>query len=154
MLTVVPLSFQDACAAVDRLHRHHRRPQGHKFSIGLTNSAGTVVGVAIVGRPVARALDDGLTLEVTRLATDGTPNACSRLYGTARQVGMRLGYHRIITYTRADEPGTSLRAAGFTRVADLPARPGWDTPSRRRAGRGTDGVARTLWEVTFRPVPR
>ncbi|MFJ4642759.1 XF1762 family protein [Streptomyces bobili] len=77
------MSSAQACAFVDEIHRHHARPQGHKFSIGLLDATGTRVGVAIVGRPVARHLDDGWTLEVTRPATDGSPDACSALYSAA-----------------------------------------------------------------------
>ncbi|MFD4401029.1 XF1762 family protein [Kitasatospora sp. NPDC058478] len=146
-LTITPLGFREACEAVERLHRHHRRPRGHKFSIGV--AAGTeLVGVAIIGRPVARAFDDGWTLEVTRLATDGTPNSCSALYGAAWRAARACGYRRMITYTHASEPGTSLRAAGWRRVGDRAPRSGWDTPSRPRQDRGLDNVARTLWETT------
>lgn len=147
VLTVVPLSFDAACAAVDRLHRHHRRPQGHKFSIGLL-AGGALCGVAIVGRPVSRALDDGLTAEVTRVATDGTANACSALYGAAWRSARAMGYRRLITYTQDGESGASLRAVGWRRAAELSPRRGWDTPSRRRGDRGTDRVARVLWEIT------
>ena len=67
----------------------------------------------MVGRPVARHSDDGWTLEVTRLATDGAPNACSSLYGAAWRVCREMGYSRCITYILADEPGTSLKASGW-----------------------------------------
>lgn len=144
-LTVIPLAFADACTVVDRLHRHHRKPQGHKWSHGVVDEAGTVHGVAIVGRPVARLLDDGLTVEVTRVATDGFPNACSALYGAAWKKA-RVDHWRAITYTQDGESGASLRAAGWRLVAELNRRRGWDTPSRRREDRGADGVAREMWE--------
>ena len=70
-------------------------------------------GVAICGRPVARYLDDGLTLEILRCCTDGTDNACSKLYGACCRIGFDMGYERIVTYTLATESGASLRAAGF-----------------------------------------
>jgi hypothetical protein len=140
------MTFAEACAEVDRLHRHHRKPQGHKFSIGVEDQAGLLRGVAIVGRPVARMLDDGRTVEVTRVATDGTPNACSALYGAAWQTAKASGHYRIITYTQDGESGASLRALSWLRVAELSPRKGWDTPSRRRGDRGTDNVARILWE--------
>lgn len=76
---------------------------------------GTIcAGVAICGRPVARYLDDGLTLEILRCCTEGTGNACSKLYGACCRIGFFMGYDRIITYTLASETGASLRAAGFT----------------------------------------
>jgi hypothetical protein len=146
-LTVVPLAFDAACAVVTRLHRHHRRPQGHKFSVGLL-ADGALCGAAIVGRPVARAFDDGLTAEVTRVATDGTANACSALYGAAWRTARGMGYRRLITYTQDGESGASLRAVGWRRAAELSPRRGWDTPARRREDRGTDRVARVLWEIT------
>ena len=74
---------------------------------------GRLAGVAIVGRPVSRYLDDGLTLEVNRLCTDGTKNACSFLYGAAARAAKVLGYHRIVTYILDTESGVSLRASGW-----------------------------------------
>ncbi|MEU7894196.1 XF1762 family protein [Nonomuraea sp. NPDC049152] len=145
-LTVVPITLQTARAFIAWSHRHLMPPQGAKYAIGL-NSDTTLVGVVVAGRPVARSFDDGLTIEVTRLSTDGTPNACSALLGAAWRAARAMGYRRLITYTLADEPGTSLRAAGLRRVADRPARPGWDTPSRRRTDHGADGVDRVLWEI-------
>ncbi|MFD1935131.1 XF1762 family protein [Nonomuraea mangrovi] len=146
-LTVVPITLQTARAFIAWSHRHLMPPQGAKYAIGL-NSDTTLVGVVVAGRPVARVFDDGLTIEVTRLSTDGTPNACSALLGAAWRAAHAMGYRRLITYTLADEPGTSLRAAGLRRIADRPARSGWDTPSRRRTARGADGVDRVLWEIT------
>ncbi|MGW4810519.1 XF1762 family protein [Kitasatospora cineracea] len=146
-LTVIPLTLAQARGYVTAHHRHHRPPQGHKFSIGAVTEGGALAGVAIIGRPVARAYDDGLTAEVTRLATDGTPNACSALYGAAWRTARGMGYRRLITYTQADESGASLRAVGWRRAAELSPRRGWDTPSRRREDRGTDRVARVLWEI-------
>lgn len=119
---------------------------GHKFSVGVANDD-VLVGVAIVGRPVARHLDDGQTLEVTRTATDGTANVNSMLYGACWRVASGLGYRRLLTYTQAGENGASLRAAGWRVIAERPARPGWDRPSRPREDRGTAGIPRTLWEA-------
>jgi hypothetical protein len=89
-LRTVPVTFAQACQFVADWHRHHRPPVGHKFSLGVAD-AEVLVGVAIVGRPVARMLDDGLTLEVTRVATDGSRNACSLLYAAAWQAAKALG---------------------------------------------------------------
>ncbi|MFE7116511.1 XF1762 family protein [Streptomyces sp. NPDC057654] len=103
--------------------------------------------VAIVGRPVARHLDDGATLEVTRTASDGTRNTNSLLYGTAWRAARALGYRRLITYTQAGESGASLRSAGWRILAHRPPRPGRHTPSRPRTDRGTAHTARTLWQA-------
>lgn len=146
-LRLVPVSFQQAAEFVAAWHRHHPPPVGHKFSIGAA-AGETLVGVAMVGRPVARHLDDGLTLEVNRTATDGTPNVNSLLYAAAWRACKALGYQRLITYTQAGETGSSLRAAGYRIVAELPARRGWSTPSRPRESRHPVGLVRTLWEAS------
>lgn len=144
-LALTPVSFADACAFVAKHHRHNKPPVGHKFSIGV-ESHGRLVGVAMVGRPVARMLDDGLTLEVNRTATDGTLNANSMLYGAAWRAAKALGYRRLITYTQHEESGASLRAAGWRVIAERKPTPGWSRPSRPRHDRGSDNVQRTLWE--------
>ncbi|WP_326550148.1 XF1762 family protein [Micromonospora sp. NBC_01813] len=105
-----------------------------------------LVGVAVVGRPVARLLDDGLTLEVTRVATDGTRNANSLLYAAAWQAARALGYRRLVTYTQDGESGASLRASGWRIVASRPPQPGWSRPSRPRVDHGTADIARSRWE--------
>lgn len=146
-LRLVPVSFSDACEFVASWHRHHQPPIGHKFSVGVADEDGLLRGVAMVGRPVARHYDDGLTLEVNRTATDGTENANSMLYGAAWRAAKALGFSRLITYTQAGESGASLRAAGWRVVAERSERKGWTTPSRPRGDRGVDGVQRTLWEA-------
>ena len=113
MLEITTMTLKEANAYVEQHHRHHGPVVGHKFSIGCSNGE-EIVGVAIVGRPVSRHLDDGWTLEVNRLCTDGTPNACSMLYGAAARIAKEMGYEKIITYILESEPGTSLRAAGWT----------------------------------------
>ena len=112
MLSLVPVSLKDANAFVAAHHRHHKPTRGHKFSIGCA-AEGRLVGVAIMGRPVSRYLDNGLTLEVTRLCTTDEKNACSMLYAAAARAAKAMGYKKIITYTLESEPGVSLRAAGW-----------------------------------------
>lgn len=129
-MKIVPITFRDACAFVDQHHRHHRRPQDHKFSVAAEHE-GRIVGVAIVGRPVSRHLDDGRTLEVTRLCTLDVPNAASKLYSAARRAAAALGYKRCITYTLQSESGVSLRAAGWTEDA-ASAGGSWSRPGRIR----------------------
>lgn len=132
-MTIVPLTLRDARSYVDRVHRHHRAPQGGLLAIGLADGA-DIVGCVIVGRPVARALDDGWMAEVTRLATDGSKNACSMLYAAAWRAARAMGYRRLMTYTLATEPGTSLVAAGWRPVGEVRGR-SWTTPSRPRIDR-------------------
>lgn len=106
-----PIALKDANAFVALLHRHHKPVVGHKYSIGLAN--GKLRGVVIVGRPVSRHQDDGMTLEVTRCCTDGIKNGCSTLYRAAWRVALNLGFRRLITYTLPSEGGASLRGSGF-----------------------------------------
>jgi len=112
-LELAPITLKAARAFVREHHRHHRPPAGGLFALAATRS-GRIVGVAIVGRPSARNAQDGRTAEVTRLCTDGTPNACSLLYGWARRAAQVLGYRRLLTYTLPAEGGASLRASGWT----------------------------------------
>lgn len=146
-LHLVPIRSRDARNFVAMWHRHHPPPAGQIFAIGAADNTGTLRGVAIVGRPIARHYDNGQTLEVTRTATDGTHNTNSLLYGAAWRATKALGYTRLITYTQAGETGASLRAAGWTVIAQRPARPGWTCPSRPRAAATTDHIPRTLWEA-------
>ncbi|MFF5719344.1 XF1762 family protein [Streptomyces buecherae] len=146
-LHLVPVRSREAKEFVRLWHRHHRPPAGQIFSVGAADETGTLRAVAVVGRPVARHLDDGTTLEVTRTASDGTPNANSLLYGAAWRAAKGLGYRRLITCTQAGESGASLRGAGWRVLAHRPPRPGWDRPSRPRTDQGTAQIARTLWQA-------
>ena len=144
-MEIRPISLKFAKEFVLLNHRHNKPPVGHKFSVGLFNND-ICVGVAIAGRPVARMLDDGVTLEVIRTCTDGTRNANSMLYGAIVRAATALGYRKCVTYTQHDESGASLRGAGWTPVAELKARAGWDTPSRPRENIGSGNVNRIRWE--------
>lgn len=128
--TIVPVTLRAANAYVTRYHRHHKPARGHRFSVGLAEGE-QLVGVAIIGRPVARGCDPILTAEVLRLCTDGTINACSALYGAAARAAKALGYTRIQTYTLATEPGTSLRAAGWRDEGLVRGRP-WEHSTERQ----------------------
>ena len=112
MLTLIPVSLAQANEFVRQHHRHHKPVAGHKFSIGCAEN-GRLCAVAIVGRPVSRYLDDGFTLEVNRLCSDGTKNACSILYAAAARAAKAMGFIRIQTYILEDEPGTSLKSSGW-----------------------------------------
>lgn len=146
-LSTRPVSLREANAFVTRYHRHHPAARGAKFVVGVV-ADGVLVGVAIAGRPVARALDARQVLEVTRLCTDGTPNACSFLYGVVARIARALGYRRLITYTLAHESGVSLRASGW-RLAYRTKRDTWDTPARRRTTAPTP--PKQCWELILIP---
>lgn len=147
-LRIVPCELSEANVFVASHHRHHQPVVGHKFSLAVCDDQEQVRGVAIVGRPVARMLDDGMTLEVTRVATDGCPNACSALYGAARRATFALGYTRLITYTLATEPGTSLIGAGWRSLGNAGSG-SWDRASRPRVDKAPTRQKR-LWEAAGR----
>jgi len=111
-MKIVPITLKTANQFVSNYHRHHKPSVGHKFSIGLNNND-DLIGVAIMGRPVARGSDDGFTIEVARLCTNGAKNACSMLYQAAARASKELGYKKIQTYILNDESGISLKAAGW-----------------------------------------
>ncbi len=146
-LRLVPVTFRVAAEFVDRYHRHLRPPAGQKFAVGVADGCDVLRGVAIAGRPTARMSDDGLTIEVTRCATDGAANACSMLYGAAVRAARALGYRAAITYTRADEPGASLRAANWSRVRDIPPAVGWSRTARPRPNSPARTAGKTLWRI-------
>jgi hypothetical protein len=129
-LALQPITLAEANAYIVAHHRHHGPVVGWKFGLAVNDGA-QVVGVITVGRPVARNLDDGYTVEVNRCCTDGTPHAASKLYAAAWRAARALGYRRLITYTLATEPGTSLVAAGWRIVGEVKGR-NWSCPSRPR----------------------
>jgi hypothetical protein len=125
-LRLVPVSFDDACRFIAMWHRHHAPPRGHKFSIGVAHD-GALCGVAMIGRPVARSHDDGLTLEVNRSATDGTPNANSMLYAAAWRAAKAMGFQRLITLAALPHIEAAVLRAAAERLArgpDIPLPPG------------------------------
>ncbi len=136
-----PITLKAANAFVTELHRHHKADRGHKFSVSAVNGD-ELVGVAIVGRPKARGLDSGASIaiaEVTRMCTNGYKNACSFLYSVAARTCREMGYDKIITYVLETEPGTSLRAAGWTCDGVLRKDgKGWNSrPGRKRENQET-----------------
>ena len=129
-LKAYPLELKQANEFVDKLHRHHNSVHRDKFRVGATKD-GKLVGVVQVGRPVSRMLDDGQTLEVVRLCSDGTKDVCSFLYSKAARIAKELGYSRIITYILESESGASLRASGW-KLDGTTSGGACDRPSRRR----------------------
>lgn len=130
-LRVRPCDLREANRFVGRFHRHHKPVRGYRWAIAAEDAAGQVVGVAIAGRPVARAVDARRVVEVTRLCTDGTKNACSFLYAAAGRVAREMGYDKIQTYILASEPGTSLRAAGWRSDGPVAGRQ-WEHSTERQ----------------------
>jgi hypothetical protein len=139
------ITLDEANGFVKEHHRHHPPVVGQLFSIGAFRGS-DLVGVVIVGRPVSRHRDDGLTAEVTRLCTDGSPNVCSFLYGKAARAAFALGFTKIGTYTLPDEGGASLRAAGWTLIGERGGGE-WSVPSRKRASAKFPTAVKWLWET-------
>jgi len=130
-MEIIPMTLKEAKRFVDLHHRHHHAPQGGKFAIGLSGD-NEVVGVAIVGRPVARMLDNGFTAEITRLCVlEGHHNACSMLYAACWRASRAMGYKRLITYILQSENGGSLLASNF-RLVGSAGGGSWNCPSRPR----------------------
>jgi hypothetical protein len=151
MLELQPITYREACAFIREHHRHHDPPQGYLFAVAV-NDGSRVVGVATIGRPVARMLQDGFTAEVTRVCVlsdlprykDHPPPACSKLYAAAWRAARALGYRRLITYTLATESGTSVKAAGWKEVGRAGGGQ-WNRKSRPRVETQQAGQ-KTLWE--------
>ncbi len=149
-LRIVPTTLREANAFVTAHHRHHKPARGC-ISVVAVADAGLVHGVAIVGRPVARGLQDGFTAEVTRCCTDGTRNATSMLYRAAWRAVSALGYRRLVTYTLPEEGGASLRGAGF-RLLGAAGGGSWSRDSRPRID--THPTQEKLrWELTAELEP-
>lgn len=149
-ITAVPLTLKQANDLVAELHRHHKPAQGHRFSIG-AKAGGKLVGAAIVGRPVARAVSQYEVCEVTGLVTDGTENACSFLYGVCARVAKEMGFTKIQTYILEDESGTSLRAAGW-QLEGRTAGGDWNHSAQYAGKRRTDQpmVPKQRWSKVLR----
>ena len=147
MLILVPITLSDAYVLVSGLHRHHKPPQGGLFAVACAlDGADEPCGCAIVGRPVARMLNDGWTLEVTRCCVaEGHPGAASMLYAAAWRASKALGYKRLVTYTLQREAGASLRAAGWKCLGNAGGR-SWHRESRPRVDKAPT-EQKTLWEA-------
>lgn len=146
-LRIVPIELAHANAFIEAHHRHHGRVQGHRFSLGAVDGDGRLVGVCVVGRPVNQAFDHAHVVEVTRLATDGTRNACSLLYAAAARTAKEMGFAKIQTYILADEEtGVSLRASGWTLEGRTEYRPWTNRPGRAESR----PVDKTRWAKVFR----
>lgn len=146
-LRIVHVELRDANAFVSQLHRHHKKAQGHRFSVGCADAEG-LRGVAIVGRPVARLIDQVNTVEVTRLCTDGSKNACSFLYSAAARAARELGYKKIQTYILEEESGVSLRAAGWG-LERVTKASGWTGRKNRKRDPNTPSQPKQLWSKTL-----
>lgn len=111
-MEIRPITFKEASEFINKNHRHHKATVGCKFCVGLYENE-RLIGCAVCGRPVSRFLDNGVTCEINRLCTDGTRNACSKLYGACCRIAKEMGYKKIITYILESEDGASLKASNF-----------------------------------------
>ena len=152
-MRIVPLSLRVANAFIAEYHRHSGLVRGHKFSIGLCDGD-RLLGVAVVGRPLARLLDDGSAAEIRRVCVrDGVPNGCSRLYARARQICQLMGYERVFTYSLSSEGGGSLRAVGAVADREVGPHSGWSRQSRPRRSQPVDALAKVRWQLLSQPAP-
>jgi hypothetical protein len=143
MMRSIPITLDQAKQFVGQEHRHHAPPHKHRWSIGAVKN-GKLVGVVVVGRPVSGSVEPYLIAEVIRLATDGTKNACSFLYGKAARVAKEMGYKSTQTFTLPEEGGASLRAVGW---AFVHATSGDDWHGRKgRPNRRTDQPQGPKWK--------
>ena len=151
-MELIPLKRDRAQKFVNAFHRHHQAPIGDIFRIGLAKDD-ELIGVIMVGRPVARMLDDGKTVEAIRCCVlDGHRNACSMLYGAAARVAKNLGYHKIITYTLEFEGGSSLRGVGWLPEAEVKGQL-WNRPSRHRVQKSLfQGYDKIRWVKILKKV--
>jgi len=150
-LHIRPLTLSQANELVAIWHRHHKKVVGHRFSIGVYDELGVCHGAAIVGRPVARMTEQYSTAEVTRLVTDGTPNACSCLYSACARTAQSMGFLRIQTFILESEPGTSLKATGWTMGHTTSGGDGWQSREGRRKDQPTD--PKVLWSRNLNVWP-
>jgi len=141
----IPITLTDANAFVKKHHRHSIPTRGHKFSVGC-ELEGVLVGVAICGRPIARLADTGRTLEILRVATDGTKHANSFLYGLVKRIARQFGFDKIITYTLESESGSSLRAVGAKPESKVRAAE-WSRPSRGRQSQKVYKENKIRWKL-------
>lgn len=126
------LPLREACGFIARHHRHHVPPQGGIVALGLWEDE-KLVGIGILGRPLARAAQMNGDAELIRLCVlPDVAHAASALQARMKRVAQSLGFRRMLTYTLADEAGTSMRAAGMQRDIDLTRGGEWTTPTRKR----------------------
>ena len=148
-MKVKPTTLRFANEYVRQNHRHSKIVQGCKFCIAAIDAEETILGVAIVGRPVSRRLDDGYTAEIVRTCTTGTKNVNSLLYGACARIWKEMGGTRILTYTLETETGISLRAAGYKHTGttqSFPKGKGWTTRKGREWQPKVHHVQKFRWE--------
>ncbi len=141
-MKIVPIGLKAANEYVSAYHRHHKPVRGCKFCVSVEDENGKCCGVAICGRPVSRYLDNGTTLEITRVCTNGARNACSMLYGACIRAARALGYEKVITYTLKSENGASLKAANFINDGEAG---GEMWTGKRKRDNGVPAEKKTRW---------
>ncbi len=149
-LIAVPITIAEANQFVLSFHRHNKPTAGGRFAIGVSDGS-ELWGVAIVGRPVARMLQDGTTAEVVRTCTKpDAPKGCnSFLYAHCWQAWRAMGGTRLVTYTLASESGASLRGAGWKVIDEVAPRDNpWQGPDRSRQWQPIYGQLKLRWEVS------
>lgn len=150
-MTIKPIGLKEANSYIEQYHRHHKPVRGCKFCIAAVEN-GVIVGVAICGRPVSRYLDNGETIEINRCCTDGTRNACSKLYGSCVRIAREMGYTKVITYILASENGASLKASNFVCEGEAGGTI-WTGSRKRDNGVPHEMKKRYVYEIKKTPPP-
>ncbi len=151
-LQLVPIIQRNARAFVALHHRHNKAPRGDIFRVAIETADKELIGVIMVGRPVARMLDDGYTVEILRtcIKAGHYPNACSMLIGAACRAARALSFKKIITYTLSTESGTTYKACGFVKDSTVNGAE-WNRPSRQREQLGLfQTMNKTRWIKVFK----
>lgn len=149
-MKIRPISLTRANEFVSSHHRHNKPVdhRGHRFSLGLYDDAGLLIGVGIAGQPIARKNDDGKTLEVLRVCVlEGNPNANSKLYGRLKRIAQLMGYEKVITYTLQDECASSLKAVGAIKEREINRVSKWSRPARPRAEQPVSYMPKIRWSL-------
>lgn len=145
LLTIKPVSLQESNEFIEQYHNTHKRIYGFKFGVGIVNEDNKLIGVATAGRPVSRHLDDGYTIEITRVCTNHSEkNMSSRLIGALSRASKALGYKKIISYTLVEEEGISFKASNFSPVHTTKAET-WNRDKRKRIDKAPIGK-KIRWE--------
>ena len=131
MAEIKPISLRDANKFLIQHHRHHKAVVGCKFAISIRQND-IIKGVAICSRPVSRHIDDGNTLEISRVCVQDFVNVCSMLYGACARIAKYMGYSKIQTYILVSEPGISLKASGWLMEADNVGGKQWNSSGKMK----------------------
>lgn len=142
-----PITMREANAFIQDHHRHSKPVRGCKFVLGLEKER-QLIGVGVVGRPVSRMADDGLSAEITRVCIkEGNPTACSKMYARLTRLCYLMGFKRVFTYTLQKESQSSMKALGAVLIGEVEAKE-WTRKSRPRDSQPVYQEPKLKWAFT------